>query len=100
MHSAEWSLWLDFDQVNISNVPESPGMYKLHESMKILYIGSSNKNLRQSLFESLADPCRRKAKRFSYLITPTNGADSTDMIKEEVLRDYIQKHNGKLPLCM
>ncbi len=41
-----WSEWLDFDRSNIvSIVPEISGVYKLHASMKILYIGSSNQTL-------------------------------------------------------
>ena len=35
-----WSEWLDFDKTTIETVPESPGLYKMHASMKILYIGS------------------------------------------------------------
>ena len=55
-----WSEWLDFDQSNITKaaVPDKPGVFKVHASMKILYIGSTM-DLRQSLLESLSDPlCR------------------------------------------
>jgi hypothetical protein len=66
-----WSEWLDFNQSNTttSNIPEKPGVFKVHASMKILYIGSSSTNLRQSVLESLSDPCIGKARRFSYLVT-------------------------------
>jgi hypothetical protein len=41
----EWSPWLDFNQSGIAaaSVPELPGAYKMHASMKILYIGSSTR---------------------------------------------------------
>jgi hypothetical protein len=89
-----WSQWLDFDKFNVSSTPESAGVFSMHAAMKILFIGSSQ-NLRNSLLESLSKPCLDKAKRFRYMIT-----DSPDKIKEQIIQDYIQKHNGKLPLCM
>ena len=91
-----WSEWLDFDQSSIvSIVPEASGVYKLHASMKILYIGSTNQNLRQSLLDCLSDPCISKARRFSYALT-----GSADKVKEQLLNEYRSKHNGKLPVCM
>ena len=91
-----WSEWLDFDRTNIvSIVPEISGVYKLHASMKILYIGSSNQNLRQSLVDCFSDPCISKARRFSYAIT-----ESADKAKEQFLNEYRSKHNGNLPMCM
>jgi hypothetical protein len=91
-----WSEWLDFDSSNIASiVPEVSGVYKLHASMKILYIGSTNQNLRQSLLDCLSDTCVNKARRFSYAIT-----DSADEAKEQLLSGYRSKHNGKLPMCM
>ncbi len=89
-----WSSWLNFDKESITEIPEAEGVYKLHASMKILFIGNSN-NLRKSLFESLSNTCINKATRFSYALT-----QSSDRIKEIVLNEYILKHNGKLPLCM
>jgi hypothetical protein len=89
-----WSSWLSFDEESITKIPEVEGVYKMHASMKILFIGNSN-NLRRSLFESLSNPCLKKATRFSYAIT-----QSSDKIKEIVLNEYTLKHNGKLPLCM
>ena len=91
-----WSEWLDFDRSNIvSIVPEKSGVYKLHAAMKILYIGSSNQNLRQSLLDCLSDPCISKATRFGYALTY-----SADKVKEQLLNEYRSKHNGKLPVCM
>ena len=89
-----WSSWLNFDKESITEIPEVEGVYKMHASMKILFIGNS-KNLRKSLFESLSNPCLKKAKRFSYALS-----QSSDKIKEIVLNEYTLKHNGKLPLCM
>ena len=90
-----WSEWLDFDKSTIETIPESPGLYKMHASMKILYIGSSTQNIKKSLIDCLSDPCVSKAKRFSYALT-----ESPDKVKEQLLNEYRSKHNGKLPECM
>jgi len=88
------SSWLNFDKPTITEIPESEGIYKMHASMKILFIGSSH-NLRKSLLESLSDSCLNKATRFSYTIT-----QSSDKIQELLLNEYRMKHSGQLPLCM
>jgi hypothetical protein len=90
----EWSSWVDFNTTTIDDVPESEGVYKLHASMKILFIGSS-KNLRQSLKQDLTNPCINNNSRFSYAIVA-----AADRIKEDLLIEYRNKHDGKLPLCM
>lgn len=89
-----WSEWLDFDKSSINNIPECAGVFGMHAAMKILFIGSTQ-NLRNTLLESLSTPCLDKAKRFRYMIT-----ESPEVIKEQILREYIEKHDGKLPLCM
>ena len=89
-----WSEWLDFDKTTIETVPESPGLYKIHVNMKILYIGSSTQNIKESLIECLSDTCISKAKRFSYALTA-----SSDKVKEQLLNEYRTRHN-KLPECM
>ena len=94
IQSLDWSSWLDFNHASIDEVPESEGVYKLHASMKILFIGRS-KNLRQSLMQDLTNPCINKNSRFSYAITKTS-----DKIKEHLLDEYRNKHDGKLPSCM
>jgi hypothetical protein len=94
VQSLDWSSWLDFNRTNVENIPESQGVYKLHASMKILFIGSGQ-NLRHSLTQDLTNPCISKGARFSYAIT-----ESAYKIKENLLNDYRNKHNGKLPLCM
>jgi hypothetical protein len=90
----DWSPWLDFDRDNISNIAETEGVYKMHVGMKILFIGSSQ-NLRESLLECLSNPCISKAKRFSYAIT-----QSSDKMNGQLLNEYRNKHNGRLPTCM
>jgi hypothetical protein len=90
----DWSPWLDFDRESIANIAESEGVYKIHAGMKILFIGSSQ-NLRESMLGCLSDPCISKAKRFSYAII-----ESADEVKEHLLNEYRNKHNGRLPLCM
>ena len=92
--SGAWSQWLDFDKSTISEIPESAGVFSMHAAMKILFIGASQ-NLRNSLLESLSEPCRDKAKRFRYMVT-----ESPDKVKEQLIAEYVAKHDGKLPLCM
>ena len=91
-----WSEWLDFNQSNITSAtPVKPGVFKVHASMKILYIGSSSTNLRLSLLESLSDPCIGKARRFSYLVT-----EKAEQVKNQLLKEYRESHGGNLPACM
>jgi hypothetical protein len=90
-----WSEWLNFDRSTVENIPEEAGIYKMHASMKILYIGSNSQNIRQSLLDCLSDPCKSKATRFSYALT-----ESADMVKTMILNEYRNKHNTKLPACM
>ena len=90
-----WSEWLDFDHSNIDTTTlEKPGVFKVHANMKILFIGSSS-NLKQSLLESLSDPCISKARRFSYLIT-----GNALHVKNQLLKEYRESHGGSLPTCM
>jgi len=91
-----WSEWLDFDESNITRaaVPDKPGVFKVHASMKILYIGSTM-DLRQSLLESLSDPCVGKARRYSYLVT-----EKAEQVKDQLLKEYRESHGGNMPACM
>lgn len=89
-----WSSWVDYGRSNIDAIPESPGVFKMHVNMKILYIGSSL-CLRQSLLDSLSDPCLNQTSRFSYAII-----DSPDKVKDRLLNEFRTKHNGKSPTCM
>jgi hypothetical protein len=92
--SLDWSAWLDYKNSGFSSVPESPGVYKMHTGMQILYIGSGN-SLKESLQLSLSDPCINQAKRFSYALT-----SSPDRVKDQLLVEYRSKHDGRLPACM
>jgi hypothetical protein len=89
-----WSEWLDFNGAGVETVPEAPGVYLLHASMKVLHIGGSD-NMRRSLVELLSDPCAGTAKRFHYM--PTS---SYAQVKEQLLKEYAEKHAGKMPPCM
>jgi hypothetical protein len=91
-----WSEWLDFNHSVITTTAnlDKHGVFKVHANMKILYIGSGT-NIKQSLLESLSDPCISKAKRFSYLIT-----ENAEHVKEQILREYRESHGGSLPTCM
>ena len=91
-----WSEWLDFDESNITRaaVPDKPGVFKVHASMKILYIGSTM-DLRQALLESLSDPCVGKARRYSYLVT-----EKSEQVKDQLLKEYRENHGGNMPACM
>lgn len=89
-----WSDWLDYNTSEISKMPAEPGVYMMHAAMKILVIGSSD-NLRQTILESLNDSCTRESKRFRYFVT--NNHDET---KNQLLKEYQEKHDSKLPKCM
>lgn len=89
-----WSEWLDFDKVGVDKVPEQPGVFLMHASMKIHYIGGSE-NMRKTLEELLNDQCAKNAKRFHYMPTAAFEEESRKMVK-----DYADKHQGKLPVCM
>jgi excinuclease UvrABC nuclease subunit len=89
-----WSEWLDFNEEIVSKVPESPGVYMMHAAMKILFIGGSG-NLRQSITESLKSSCTSDAKRFRYF-----AANSYEEIRDRLLKEYQEKHEGRLPKCM
>ena len=89
-----WSDWLDYSSQEISKTPEESGVYMMHAAMKILFIGNSM-NLRKTLLESLNDPCTKDAKRFRY--TTTN---SHVTIRDQLVKEYREKHNGNLPKCM
>lgn len=89
----DWSSWLDFDSRSLEAVPESPGVFVMHASMKVLYIGSGQ-NIRQGLASRLSDECSSKAKRFKYMLT-----DSHEQAREGLIQEFRQKHQGSLPPC-
>lgn len=89
----EWSQWLDFDKLNVESTPESPGVFVMHASMKVLYIGG-HQNIRRGLIECLSNECSSQAKRFRYLLT-----QSPDSVRDGLMKEYVEKHQGKAPLC-
>ena len=89
-----WSDWLDYNIEQISKIPQEPGIYMMHAAMKILYIGNST-NLKQTILESLDDNCTKDAKRFRYLVISNH-----EETKMQLLKEYQEKHDGKLPRCM
>jgi hypothetical protein len=92
--SEQWSEWLDFDRAHVESVPEAAGVYLMHASMKVMRIDGSD-DIRKSLLGLLADPCASKAKRFHYMLTQSHAS-----VKEQLLKDYMDKHQGKMPVCM
>lgn len=92
--SEQWSEWIDFSMANIEAVPESPGVCVMHASMKVMYIGGSP-NVRKTLLDCLSDSCTQNAKRFRYLLTTLY-----EQTREQMLKEYVEKHGGKLPLCL
>jgi excinuclease UvrABC nuclease subunit len=94
MTEITWSDWLDFNSEQAAKTPESPGVYMMHAAMKILYIGNAH-SLRHSITESLGSACVCDAKRFRYSVT-----DDHVSLKEKLLNEYKEKHDGKSPKCM
>jgi hypothetical protein len=92
----EWSKWLDFNRETINSVvPKEAGLFKVHASMKILYIGMAQ-NLQTTLLDSILDPCIGRGQRFSYMVNH----GSLENLKIELLKDYKLRHTGTLPACM
>lgn len=95
LEELNWSEWLDFAKSTVENIPEEAGVYKMHASMKIFYIGGNIQNIRQSLLDCLSNPCICKATRFSYALT-----DRAEKVEQQLLDEYRSRHNDKMPICM
>lgn len=78
----------------ILKVPESSGVFMMHAAMKILYIKDSV-NLRKELLDAVSTPCLSEATRFRYLLSSAH-----EKIKDDLIKDYQDRHDGKLPGCM
>lgn len=89
-----WSEWFDFNEETISKIPTSAGVYMMHAAMKILYIGGST-NIKESILKSLNSPCTKDSKRFKYSVL-----NDFERVSAQLLREYREKHDGKLPKCM
>jgi len=94
LSASEWSQWLDFDKQHIEEVPEASGVWVSHANMKILRIEGSE-NLRVALKEMLEDDCCGKSKRFRYMLTSSYWEQQQSLLKE-----YSEKHSGRMPECM
>lgn len=88
-----WSDWLDFNEETISKMPELAGVYMMHASMKILFIGGSE-NIKTSI-QDKEDPCILRATRVRYMQT-----SSFEQITEDLIKEYQDRHEGNLPQCM
>jgi len=96
MSSSElnWSEWFEFNQENISKVPSLGGVFRMHQNMKMMYIGNSD-NIQKRLSQLLVEVCICDSKRFCFIESSNH-----EQIKEQVLNDYKNRHEGKLPKCM
>lgn len=91
---SSWSEWTDLKEEKIESMPEEAGVFVIHSSMKILFIGGTT-NLRKSLLEKHQDPCIADNARFKFMIYPDYNKKSRELIE-----DYQKRHEGKLPKCM
>lgn len=89
----DWSQWLDFDIPGVESAPESAGVFVMHASMKVLHIGAGQ-NIRKALTERMSDECSSKARRFKFMLT-----SSPDSEMERLLKEFAEKHEGRLPPC-
>ena len=89
-----WSEWLNFDKDTIEKIPESPGVFRMHAAMKILLIENAE-NLQKRLLETLNQPCTCEASRFCYYESPDH-----ENLKSQLVKEYVAKHEGKMPRCM
>ncbi len=96
MSSSElnWSEWFEFNQENINKSPSRGGVFRMHQNMKMMYIGNSD-NIQKRLSQLLKEACIADSKRFCFIESPNH-----EQIKEQVLNDYKNRHEGKLPKCM
>jgi len=90
----EWSEWLDFNGETLSKIPQSAGVYMMHTSMKILFIGGSE-NIKTSVEDKENEKCISKSTRVRYMQT-----SSYEQITDNLIKEYQERHEGKLPLCM
>ena len=89
-----WSEWLEFNSEQVKNASNKPGVFRMHASMKMYYIGSSD-DIKTALTEKLSDECTSKAKRFCYA-----DCERHKKISDMLLEDFKHRHNGEFPKCM
>ena len=94
MPENKWSNWGDNNQELLSKIPEKPGVYMMHASMKILFIGGSQ-NMKKSIIEALEKKCVTKATRIRF-----REENDFDEIKNKLIVEYKKRHEGNIPQCM
>ncbi|KAF6243399.1 hypothetical protein C6988_03920 [Nitrosopumilus sp. b1] len=92
--SISWSDWLDYNSETINKSPTKPGVFMMHAAMKILLI-QGTENIRKELADTLSNDCTAQATRFRYTIS-----EQYQKIYQELIQDYKNRHEGKLPKCM
>ena len=92
--SISWSDWLDYNSETINKTSTKPGVFMMHAAMKILLI-QGTENIRKDLESTLSNHCTSQATRFRYTIS-----EQYQKIHEELIQDYKNRHEGKLPKCM
>jgi hypothetical protein len=88
-----WSEWLDFNEETIEKIPQTEGVYMMHASMKILFIGGSS-NIKSSIKHN-TNPCLLRATRIRYMQT-----SAYEKMTDDLIKDYQNRHEGKNPQCM
>ncbi|WP_297592580.1 hypothetical protein [Nitrosopumilus sp.] len=94
MPEDNWSNWLDFNQEYFKDIPESAGVFMMHQAMKILFIGGSE-NIKKTIIELSTNDCIRKATRFKY-----RNEENFEKTRLELIGDFKKRHEGNLPDCM
>jgi hypothetical protein len=94
MSNVEWSDWLDFNQETFEKIPKSSGVFMMHASMKILFIGGS-KNMKKSIEEAASKKDISQATRVRY-----RKEESFETVKHKLIIDFKKRHEGQLPSCM
>jgi hypothetical protein len=91
----------EWKETNAKNIPEASGVYGLFESQtenSLIYIGSSS-NLRERFTHYWEtnfseDPCKQTTKWYKREIT-----NDYEKREKELLEQYKEEHDEKLPKC-
>lgn len=89
-----WSDWTDFNEDNISEIPQKAGVFMMHSAMQILCI-EGTKNIKNTITGKFLQRYTSDNTRLRYMIT-----EDFERISENMIRDYKNRHEGNLPLCM
>ncbi|MHA7647045.1 hypothetical protein [Nitrosopumilus sp. S4] len=94
MTEDNWSEWLDFNQEHFKDIPEMAGVFMMHQSMKILFIGGSE-NIKESIIKLSTNDCIKNATRFKY-----KKEENFEKNSIELIEDFKKRHEGTFPGCM